>query len=71
MKEKNDVERLRDFKKLSGWSYHKLSIYIGVHSETVVGWFSGRRRPSLLALEKLQKFLKSIEKSEASEDLKR
>jgi len=71
MKEKNDVERLKDFKKLSGWSYHKLSIHIGVHSETVVGWFSGRRRPSLLASEKLQKFLRSTERSKAIEESRR
>lgn len=66
MEEKNDLERLKEFKKLSGWSYHKLSINIGVHNQTVVGWFIGKRSPSLLATEKIQKFFKSIERSKAS-----
>ena len=63
MKEKNDLERLKEFKKLSGWSYHKLSIHIGVHNQTIIGWFIGRRSPSLLATEKLQKFLRSVERA--------
>jgi len=71
MKENNEVERLKEFKKSSGWSYHKLSINIGVHSQTIYGWFVGRRSPSLLALEKLQKFLKSVERSGMMESLKR
>lgn len=71
MEENNEIERLKEFKKSSGWSYQKLSNHIGVHSQTVVGWFIGRRSPSLLALEKLQKFLRSIERSRSSEELKR
>ena len=71
MKEKNDVERLKDFKKSSGWSYHKLSIHIGVHNQTIYGWLFGRRNPSLLASEKLRKFLRSVEKSGIPGDLKR
>ena len=71
MEENNEIERLKEFKKSSGWSYQKLSNHIGVHAQTVVGWFIGRRSPSLLALEKLQKFLRSIERSRPSEELKR
>jgi len=71
MKNENHIELLREFKKSSGWSYHRLSNHIGVHYQTVVGWFIGRRSPSPLALEKLQKFLRSIERSRPSEELKR
>jgi len=71
MKDKNDLDRLRDFKKSSGWSYHRLSNHIGVHYQTVISWFLGSRSPSLLASEKLRKFLRSIEKLEAQGDLKR
>lgn len=71
MKEKNNIERLKDFKKSSGWSYHKLSIHIGVHNQTIYGWLFGRRSPSPLALEKLQKFLKSVERSGIMESPKR
>lgn len=66
MKENNDLERLKEFKKSSGWSYHKLSNHIGVHYQTVVGWFIGKRSPSLLAAEKIQKFLKSVERAESA-----
>jgi len=66
MEEKNDIERLKEFKKSSGWSYHKLSNHIGVHYQTVVGWFIGKRSPSLLATEKIQKFLKSVERAESA-----
>jgi len=71
MKEKNDLDRLKDFKKSSGWSYHKLSNHIGVHYQTVISWFLGSRSPSLLASEKLRKFLRSVEKSGIPGDLKR
>jgi len=70
MKEKNDLELLREFKKTSGWSYYRLSISLGVHYQTIVGWFLGKYAPSSMALEKIQKFLKSIEKSEAQGELK-
>jgi len=66
MKEKNDLERLKEFKKSSGWSYHKLSNHVGVHYQTIVGWFIGKRSPSLLATEKIQKFLKSVERAESA-----
>ena len=66
MEEKNDIERLKEFKESSGWSYHKLSNHIGVHYQTVVGWFIGKRSPSLLATEKIQKFLKSVERAESA-----
>lgn len=71
MKEKTDVERLKDFKKSSGWSYHQLSIHIGVHNQTIYSWLFGRRSPSLLASEKLKKFLRSVEKSGTLGDLKK
>jgi len=63
MNEKNYIEFLREFKKSSGWSYHKLSNHLGVHYQTVFAWLSGKSNPSLMALEKIRKFLRSVERS--------
>lgn len=70
MKEINEVNLLKKFKKESGWSYRKLSNHIGVHDQTIFGWFSGRCNPSFLALEKLQKFLRKIDRENEIEETK-
>jgi ribosome-binding protein aMBF1 (putative translation factor) len=57
MKEKSEVELLKEFKKKSGWSYQKLANNLGVHYQTVVAWFSGKYSPSYLAKEKIERFL--------------
>lgn len=66
MNEKNYVELLREFKKSSGWSYHKLSNHVGVHYQTIVDWFAEKTNPSLMALEKIKEFLKSTERARSS-----
>lgn len=71
MKEKSELELLKEFKKSSGWSYQKLAHHLGVHYQTVIFWILGKRYPSPLALERIQKFLKSTEKSGIPGDLKR
>lgn len=58
MKESNEVEMLRKFKKNSGYSYNKIGKALGVHYRTVYLWISGKSRPSPLAKERLKKFLK-------------
>jgi Helix-turn-helix. len=57
MKEQSELDLLRKFKKESGWSYNKIAIYLGVHYQTVVGWFTGKYEPSKMAKEKINHFL--------------
>lgn len=57
MKEKGELELLKEFKEKSGWSYQKLANHLGVHYQTLMGWFSGKYKPSLMALEKIRHFL--------------
>jgi len=70
MEEKSDLEFLKKFKKTSGWSYCKLANHLGIHYQTVINWFLKRSNPSPMALERIQKFLKSIERSKSSKNLK-
>ena len=58
MKESNDVERLKKFKKDMGYSYDKLGKALGVHHRTVYLWMSGKTKPSPMAKERIRKFLK-------------
>jgi len=71
MKEKNDLERLKEFKKKSGLSYHRLANHLGVHYQTVISWFTRGATPSPMANERIQKFLRSIEKAGIPGDPKR
>jgi len=71
MKEKNTLEKLEEFKKNSGWSYLQLAVAMGIHYQTINNWFVKKSKPSPMALEKIQKFLKFIEKSRIQEDLNR
>ena len=71
MKEKNEVARLKKFKKESGWSYLVLSNHLKIHYQTLFSWFSGECNPSPRMTKRIQKFLSSIEKSTAAEDLER
>jgi len=57
MNEKDEIELLRKFKERSGWSYQKLANHLGVHYQTLMGWFSKKNKPSLMALEKIRHFL--------------
>ena len=52
-----ELEQLKEFKKRSGWSYDKISSHMGVHSQTIVFWITGKYNPSPMAKEKIRKFL--------------
>lgn len=57
MKEIPEIEELKKFKKRSGWSYHKISTLMGVHSQTIVYWIKGKYNPSIEARGKIRRFL--------------
>lgn len=57
MKGKEELELLKEFKERSGWSHQKLANHLGIHHQTIQGWFSGKYKPSKLAKEKIQHFL--------------
>jgi len=71
MKEKSDLELLKEFKNSSGWSYQRLANHLKIHYQTIWTWFAGTRNPSPMAKERIRKFLKSIEKSGTPGDLSR
>jgi len=56
-KEIPELEKLRSFKERSSWSYQKISNHMGIHSQTIYFWLSGKYKPSSLALEKIRRFL--------------
>jgi len=58
MKESNDVEKLKGFKKDTGYTYAQLGKKLGVHYRTVYLWVSGKTKPSPMAKERIRKFLK-------------
>jgi len=51
------IKELKKFKKTSGWSYDRIAREMGVHTQTVVGWYQGKYKPSLLALPRIEAFL--------------
>lgn len=53
-----ELEELRSFKDRSSWSYQKISNHMGIHSQTIYFWLTGKYRPSDLALDKLRTFLR-------------
>jgi len=60
-KEKPDIpelEELRSFKQRSSWSYQKISTHMGIHSQTIYFWLSGKYKPSSMAREKIREFLR-------------
>ncbi|MCW4042873.1 MAG: helix-turn-helix domain-containing protein [Candidatus Bathyarchaeota archaeon] len=56
MEEVNKVEKLKEFKEKSGWSYEKIAQNIGVHSQAVQAWFRGTK-PNNLTKKAIRKFL--------------
>jgi DNA-binding XRE family transcriptional regulator len=52
------IKELMKFSKASGWSQDRLAKELGVHNQTVGGWFRGLYKPSLLALPLIEAFLK-------------
>lgn len=51
------IDSLIQFKKKSGWSFQKIANLMGVNTQTLINWHSGKFKPSPMAIEKIQKFL--------------
>ena len=52
-----ELELLRKFKERSGWSYDRISKEIGIHHQTVQGWFTGKYKPGQLSRKAIREFL--------------
>lgn len=52
-----EVQLLRKFREKSGWSYARIADGIGVHYQSVVAWFMGRKIPGNLASKAIREFL--------------
>ena len=53
----HELEELREFKERSGWSYEKIGERMGIHSQTVVFWLTGKHKPGKLARPVIRRFL--------------
>jgi hypothetical protein len=58
MEVKDELGLLRKLKKRSGWSYDRISKEIGIHHQTVQGWFTGKNNPGQLSRKAIREFLK-------------
>jgi len=56
-----EVKKLKNFKKRSGWSYQKISTHMGIHSQTIYFWLTGKFKPSDLAKDKIKQFLNNYD----------
>ena len=65
------IGRLKKFKEKSGLSVWKLSNSLGIHPQTIYNWFEGRYKPSPLAIEKIQKFLRSVDRKQNEKEKSR
>jgi transcriptional regulator with XRE-family HTH domain len=54
------ANKIRQCRKLKGWTQEQLARNIGVSLNTVQRWESGKTRPSPLAIEKLQRLLEDV-----------
>lgn len=52
-----ELEKLRSFRKRSGWSYAKIGAHMRLHPQTIGGWCTGKHKPSGLAKDRLRHFL--------------
>jgi len=53
-----EILLLKKFKGKTGWSYARIAEGIGVHYQSVVAWFTGRKTPGNLASKAIREFLK-------------
>jgi len=53
-----EIEKLKSFKKRSGWGCKRIAENMGIHEQTIYFWLIGRFNPSRLALEKVKEFLR-------------
>jgi len=54
------ANKIRQCRKLKGWTQEQLARNIGVSLNTVQRWEAGKTRPSPLAMEKLQELLEDV-----------
>jgi DNA-binding transcriptional regulator YiaG len=54
---KKEILLLKNFKKKTGWSYARIAEGIGVHYQSVVAWFTGRKIPGNLASKAIREFI--------------
>jgi putative transcriptional regulator len=52
--------KIRQCRKLKGWTQEQLARNIGVSLNTVQRWESGKTHPSPLAMDKLQELLEDV-----------
>jgi len=57
MEKDKELELLKKFKAQSGWSYDRLSKEIGIHHQTIQGWFTGKYKPGNMARNLIRSFL--------------
>ncbi|MBE3143935.1 MAG: helix-turn-helix domain-containing protein [Planctomycetes bacterium] len=57
MDKDKELKLLRKFKERSGWSYDRISKEIGIHHQTVQGWFTGKNKPGQLSRKAIREFL--------------
>jgi DNA-binding transcriptional regulator YiaG len=53
----DEIKKLKEFKKKSGWSNQRIAEAMGIHSQTIQNWLSGKYQPSPLAKRLLRAFL--------------
>jgi DNA-binding transcriptional regulator YiaG len=56
-KKPTEVERLRAYKERAGLSYDNLGHALGVHSQTVYHWITGKHKPSQMARRLIRNYL--------------
>ncbi|MBA7614371.1 hypothetical protein ES703_21635 [subsurface metagenome] len=56
-KEIPELEKLKEFKEQSGWTYQRIAHLIGCHYQSCINWINGTYRPSPMAIEKIKTFL--------------
>ena len=64
------IERLKEFKKISGWSFQKIAELLGVHYQTIIAWFNGSYKPSKHVSPLVEKFLKKYSYNQAKNQKK-
>lgn len=52
-----EAEKLKEFKRKSGWSYMKIAKLMGVAVQSIINWTKGNHEPSSMAREKIRRFL--------------
>ena len=52
-----EVQLLKKFQERSGWSSARIGREIGVHYQSILAWFAGRKVPGNLASKAIREFL--------------